>query len=321
MKVLLFTDKGHDYIASTLYFGLCEVLGSENVIDFMGSPPYHPPYRENVDFPIYRYSYYPGTPRQEELLPFERRVLPFIESGEIAAVFIFFSWERSYSWDIVRYWISRIRSNPKIAFINGDDRIRPSTAPPEFLKSYVFQREILHSQNYPYKPIPLYMAIPERELVTSLGNPHIDISYLGNPSHPSRAEVAQVVSRSQKLRFLVSNGSLLGWPEYIGVSRQSKFVFCPPGAGWDCFRTYEAAAAGAIPVFLHPDCSVISQPHFYPLTTAIYGKNVEVAVRRVEESVESGTWKERRRLVWSHTHEYHTTRARAQYVLKEMNLL
>jgi hypothetical protein len=37
-------------------------------------------------------------------------------------------------------------------------------------------------------------------------------------------------------------------PEYYALLGRSKFVLSPPGRGWDCYRTYEALAMGAVPI-------------------------------------------------------------------------
>jgi hypothetical protein len=42
-----------------------------------------------------------------------------------------------------------------------------------------------------------------------------------------------------------SRGGLL---RYAQMLKRSRFVLSPPGRGWDCYRTYEAILAGAIPI-------------------------------------------------------------------------
>jgi hypothetical protein len=39
-----------------------------------------------------------------------------------------------------------------------------------------------------------------------------------------------------------------GTPRYADALGRAKFVLSPPGRGWDCYRTYEAIAMGAIPI-------------------------------------------------------------------------
>ena len=41
-----------------------------------------------------------------------------------------------------------------------------------------------------------------------------------------------------------------GEAHYVAQLGRSKFVLSPPGNGWDCYRTYEAIAMGAIPIVL-----------------------------------------------------------------------
>ena len=37
-------------------------------------------------------------------------------------------------------------------------------------------------------------------------------------------------------------------PRYVEMLGRSRFVLSPPGRSWDCYRTYEALAMGAIPI-------------------------------------------------------------------------
>jgi hypothetical protein len=43
-------------------------------------------------------------------------------------------------------------------------------------------------------------------------------------------------------------GRPLSMAEYYTQLGRAKFVLSPPGRGWDCYRTYEALAMGAIPI-------------------------------------------------------------------------
>ena len=42
-------------------------------------------------------------------------------------------------------------------------------------------------------------------------------------------------------------------PAYFAELGRSQFVVSPPGLGWDCYRTYEALAMGAIPIVRRQD--------------------------------------------------------------------
>jgi hypothetical protein len=39
-----------------------------------------------------------------------------------------------------------------------------------------------------------------------------------------------------------------GTPNYVSALGRARFVLSPPGRGWDCYRTYEAIAMGAVPI-------------------------------------------------------------------------
>jgi len=40
--------------------------------------------------------------------------------------------------------------------------------------------------------------------------------------------------------------------EYLRLCGNSRLVFSPPGRGWDCYRHYEAAACGSVPLMTYP---------------------------------------------------------------------
>lgn len=77
--------------------------------------------------------------------------------------------------------------------------------------------------------------------------------------------------------------------EYVSDLGRSKFVLSPPGLGYDCYRTYEAIAMGAIPivkrqtpvtdvcerlpVILVDEWSDVTEQRLKNASTAFYGKN------------------------------------------------
>ena len=58
----------------------------------------------------------------------------------------------------------------------------------------------------------------------------------------------------RRIRELAEQG--IGLIRYAAQLGRSQFVLSPPGQGWDCYRTYEAIAMGAIPIVKrYPPCS------------------------------------------------------------------
>lgn len=329
MKVLTITDEHHDHVMCGIRYGLCEILGPDNVIDFIGSHSFYPSHDTGADSSPYCYSYYPGTPRQEELPGFVERVQNPALDGEIDAVFISFTYERNHDWDTVVDFLQNLPNKPVVAFINGDD----NTYRYKFQKGlrshvdFVFQREIEKYVDYTYNPYPTFMAIQQSLINKSpVEKPHIDISYLGNPSSYQRTMVSWYVSdicrkkKNKDIRFLVANTACIPWDHYMWIVRNSKTVLCPPGAGWDCFRTYEAIANGAVPVLSTPDREMIQQPDYYNDSDAIVGDGPEDMISKACESVLSGEWKNKRSKVVAKTLLFHTTEQRAMYVLRTMGL-
>jgi len=51
------------------------------------------------------------------------------------------------------------------------------------------------------------------------------------------------------IKFIAPNH--LKWKTYWNFTSNSKFILSPPGSGFDCIRTWEALAMGAIPIVLH----------------------------------------------------------------------
>jgi len=46
-----------------------------------------------------------------------------------------------------------------------------------------------------------------------------------------------------------------GYEEFLGILKNSTFIFSPPGTGWDCYRTYESLLVGTIPIVLNTNTS------------------------------------------------------------------
>lgn len=77
------------------------------------------------------------------------------------------------------------------------------------------------------------------------------LCYLNFQANHRRAEV-KAIRQNVKAQFVgqpwVTSASHLTDAEYYAHLGRSKFVLSPPGYGWDCYRTYEAIAMGAIPI-------------------------------------------------------------------------
>lgn len=72
--------------------------------------------------------------------------------------------------------------------------------------------------------------------------------------------------------------------QYAQQLGRSRFVLSPPGMGWDCYRTYEAIAMGAIPVVKRqPPCS----DHLEALPVLLVDDWAEVTRERLQREWET----------------------------------
>jgi hypothetical protein len=94
------------------------------------------------------------------------------------------------------------------------------------------------------KTIPVLKATEQRAMRDLLLYVNFDPTHAFMQIAPIRASVWAHFS-TQPWATVESLGSLEHYAHQLG---RAKFVLSPPGYGWDCYRTYEAIAMGAIPI-------------------------------------------------------------------------
>jgi glycosyltransferase involved in cell wall biosynthesis len=83
------------------------------------------------------------------------------------------------------------------------------------------------------------------------GGKDIDVFFAGRLKESSSVrehgleELMQL--QKQGIRIDIQDGGLSA-PEYLARCARAWLVWAPEGYGWDCFRTYEAAFAGSVPL-------------------------------------------------------------------------
>ena len=70
----------------------------------------------------------------------------------------------------------------------------------------------------------------------------------GLPLHTSAANVRG--GSAQFRSALEKSDRIHSLPEYLAAVADASFIFSPPGAGWDCYRTWEALYLGTVPILL-----------------------------------------------------------------------
>lgn len=107
------------------------------------------------------------------------------------------------------------------------------------------------------KLVPIPLGVRDQETILEpkkAVEKRFDLFYCGGVSGRPRREgwdeiIQELERRGRKVFYPVEP---LPFEEYLEAMRDSKLALSPPGAGWDCHRTYEAAFVGTVPVTSFP---------------------------------------------------------------------
>ncbi|XHR28869.1 MAG: glycosyltransferase [Chthoniobacteraceae bacterium] len=132
------------------------------------------------------------------------------------------------------------------------------------------------------------------------------------------------LSGLEQLRRLRAEGYRVDLPEerlsqeeFWERCAQSLVVWCPEGFGWDCFRTYETAAVGAVPLIQYPTIQrhapLIDGEHalYYGVEEGQLYVKLKAALADREHLREMG------RRAREHVERHHTFDLLARYVIEE----
>lgn len=86
---------------------------------------------------------------------------------------------------------------------------------------------------------------------------YVNVMLRTSPFRPVLTDLLQSYSRCGNLSAAYFNTIKIPFSEYMQHLKDSRFVVCPPGRGLDTHRTWEALAAGAIPIVLGSDINPI----------------------------------------------------------------
>jgi hypothetical protein len=326
MKVLFAGPTSPDHLMCCLWDGFQDLLGKENVFASMPNAALEQR----------------GCKQEGELSDRNMSVEPIVASisgsrpgkrlgAELACdeltdfdlLLVFSSFNRDHGWQRIRDLTARLRPKGKIVFIEGWDAAWQIEKPEISFDAY-FRKELLPGGHYPYAPIyHLSFAAPARwfQPLPDVHRPY-DVVFIGNPcsNHPERDvrwAMLQNVWKTRKRHASVVATAGLGHDTYWRILRQSKLALCPAAAdGADSLRTYEALAAGCIPIFVgYPNH--IRDPWFPP--ELIYDCQSDTLAEHIDEALSHDLRPKRQPLLeWGKKH--HATRTRAEKVLRVLGL-
>lgn len=254
MRVVFLASREPDYLAAVTWRGLNEVLGIGNVLDahaVNGCCCYY----------LHEYMLRPsnesGNPACEAIgqLPgtwINNRWASDLDRpiGAALVVLHYSSWKDTQSWVTAEAVLRCMKPGYKLAYVCGDDHTGPYPDPP-VPATVRFQREIEPGQT---SAVKLCFAAPQNWACTSRERP-IDAIFAGAVNNECRRTVVAKMCLLAKDGFnvcLAGGERLLSWDVYMQLLKKSKVAICPPGAGADTMRLYEAMASGAEPLEVCP---------------------------------------------------------------------
>jgi hypothetical protein len=314
VKALVVSCKSEDHLTSLVFDGLQEVLGEDNVVDAYGSPWLH-------SWPDSDRTQDVGTSRQgkawgENWGPFDLLV-------------IHSCYNRDYEWPHVASWLATLKPGGKVAYVEGWDAAWQIHCPPGTRADAYFRKEIKGSVSYPIAPHCLGYAAPSRWFWDGAltAERDLDVSWIGNPEtgHPDsldmRWDMLSATFRTRRKHACVIATKRLGMDLYRSLLRRSKLALCPAAAdGADSLRTYEAVAAGCVPIFVgYPDH--VRDPWLGgDMCFSCRPDRLPEVLDEALKQAQSGHLDQKRAALWEHARKHHTTAARARKILGVLGL-
>ncbi len=242
MTRALYATAGHDdYIASCLWDGLQELLGWENVSCAGWNSGFHDYTRAGSA--CWRVGgHRTGTClRHEDGVSYDLAVFNACHLND----------HRDWHWG-QNLLYRHLKPGGKVAVVEGGDGYNEVSYPPFKVDGY-FRREIRPGFPYPEAPTHLTFSAPARWLEGS-DSTRRKYDVLGVNSyfsHPMRWEILQRMFQTARRHVSLACSGAVSDDRWLDYLRSSKLCLCPPGgADSDCMRYAEAAACGAVPVFI-----------------------------------------------------------------------
>ena len=163
---------------------------------------------------------------------------------------------------------------------------------------------------------PINLTIPDHKFKKA-EHKIFDISFIGsitNPSRKSFVEKLQLFVKKNGLKAFISTSGKIGWNEYSKIINASKISLSLPGSGYDTFRYweipyYESALAS-------PQLPIQINNNFEDMHSAILFKNFKEFEEKTLTTLKTGSWDEISKNGKRHFLKYHTTKNRAETLLK-----
>ncbi len=322
MKVLVVTSTIPDYLCSCLWDGMQELLGEENVVDAVGCPWLHKSTTDALCSDEESHGLDHSRPAQALGAYREGiKLRDMYADGWFDLLILHSCFNREHDWQWAKGWEGRLRSGGKVAYVEGWDAAWQIEKPQMHVDA-VFRKEISLNVDYPYLPHHLTFGAPSRWFLPGTENNErsYDVFFSGNPeachpAHPFRWQMLSRVFQTKRTHRSVIATRGIGFDLYYTMLRQSKLALCPAAADdADSLRAYEAAACGAVPIFVN-----YPKHQRDPWFPSCFDCTTETLPEHIDEAL-AHDLTPRRLTMWEHAKKEHTTLARAKKVLEVLGI-
>lgn len=311
IKCLMVTADHDDYIQSCLWDGLQEVLGEANVSETGFNPGLHS--YTKAGSACWRVS---GN-RQGRCLQADDG--PVYDLVVVNACHL----NTHRDWHFVQNLLYRHAApGAKVAMVEGGDGYNEVSWPPFKVDAY-FRRETRPGYAYPAAVHHLTFSAPSRWLegvrVEDGARTYDVLNVCSHFSHPTRFHTMQTMWQTTRHHISVACSGALSADRWLDYLRSSRLCVCPPGgADSDCMRFAEAAACGAIPIFV--GLPEKAREDWFTHETAFFcGAPGELPL--LLDSVLGTDLTGKRRKLLDHVSRHMTTAAMSRKVLGKVGLL
>jgi len=170
------------------------------------------------------------------------------------------------------------------------------------------------------RPISLGLpfAVSQRDFSPPIGEKTIDVFFAGRICDSSTVRqrgFAELLALHRAGYAIDVSDSALRLEEYLARCSRAHLVWSPEGFGWQCFRTYEAAMCGAVPL-----CSRPGIERYRPLVEGVHAIYYDVEPGELTRTVEAALAdRERLRVIGAaarkHVQTFHTPAAIARHIV------
>lgn len=330
-KVLYIATKESDYLQDLTYFGLCQVLGQSNVIDFHWNSKFHIPrkmYPRNLGYACLGFDL-------SNYKKIKQQIFRSPDWSEISCVFV-----AAAKPDCIALYLKIFKDIPAstpVVFIDGGDfsaiggdllRLNCGDLLDSLKKArsfdFIFKREMLCDQKYANNVAALPFSIRFDQMPVSKYEYKYDVSFWAVESDPIRTKALAMLEnkfdcrenltiRNQQFKKYARKGKF-----YLEEIKRCKVVLNFRGVGWDTLRYWEVFGLSTFLISQKPN--IVIPDEFIAEKELIYCKDdLSDLIELCEYYLKDTAAREKiANAGFLKAKKSHSTEARCKYLLKTL---